>query len=191
MGALYTLHQWDYMYIAISVLLSIDSGTMSARRLSVKAKKRSINYIEISPSKRARRKSVSKSVNLQPIQLCYMNLDSSSDGNQMESNNENDDFDHGGELECTEPDTDQYARRKEKAANAWSDIRNQMLTVSVESLCLPLTTVCCSCGNAANIRCCDCGPLTFYCEECVEDTHTSRLFLHRVEIYKVINRVCA
>ena len=87
--------------------------------------------------------------------------------------------------ESTVPSTDQYAQRKEKTASAWFDIRKQMLAVS---LSLPFTCECCTCGEKANCRCRDCGPLTFYCEECADHTHTSLVF-HRVEICKVCKMI--
>ena len=61
------------------------------------------------------------------------------------------------------PSTDQYAHRKEKTASAWFDIRKHMLTVSVESLSLPLTCERCTCGKKPTVVVATCGPLTFYC----------------------------
>ena len=161
---------------------------MSTRRLNVKAKKRSLNYIDISPSKRARRKSVSKRIiNMQPL-LPDITENSQEDRCDTEPLGETEDNVCLGEFssESMEPTTDQYARRKEKSASAWFDIRKELLAISVESLGLPLKCKCHTCGKKANCRCRDCGPLMFYCEECANDTHTNLIF-HRMEIFKVHN----
>ena len=160
--------------------------TMSTRRLNVKAKKHSLNYIDISPSKQARRKSVSKRIiNMQSL-LPEVTGNSNGKHSDTESLGGTEDDLCLGEFssESTVPSTDQYARKKEKTASAWLDIWKQMLAVAVESLSLPLTCECCTCGKKANCRCHDCGPLTFYCKECADHTHTSLVF-HRIEIFKV------
>ena len=88
-------------------------------------------------------------------------------------------------LDYTHEEGNDYNTRKQKEADAWEAIRDQLLKVSIEASCLPSTAKCCECEEPASIHCKECGPLVFYCGVCMERTHSLKHTLHTPEIWKV------
>ena len=60
-------------------------------------------------------------------------------------------------LDYTHEEGNDYNTRKQKEADAWEAIRDQLLKVSIEASCLPSTAKCCECEEPASIRCKECG----------------------------------
>ena len=98
-------------------------------------------------------------------------------------------LDHGVELIEPEGLTSQHYQKKLQAAKGWEKLRVDALHAVVEGLSLPLGAKCSSCRNAAaEIRCKQCGPTFFLCEECTIAMHSDgHRFFHTPEIWKVCN----
>ncbi len=79
----------------------------------------------------------------------------------------------------------EHTRRKEKMAEKWNDLRCSVTKVMVEGFSLP-EAICSRCYTKANVRCVQCGPCAYYCEECGASAHRSSLFHHVPEVWKVI-----
>lgn len=100
-------------------------------------------------------------------------------------------LDHGVELIESEGLTSQHYHKKLQAAKGWGKLRVDALHTVVEGLSLPPGTKCSSCRNAAAvIRCKQCGPTFFLCEECTIAMHRDgHRFSHTPEIWKVCGNI--
>ena len=87
--------------------------------------------------------------------------------------------------------TSQHYHKKLQAAKGWGKLRVDALHTVVEGLSLPPGTKCSSCRNAAAvIRCKQCGPTFFLCEECTIAMHRDgHRFSHTPEIWKVCGNI--
>ena len=78
-----------------------------------------------------------------------------------------------------------YTKRKQKAAERWECIQNMALDTVITSMSEPQMS-CAACKDSAGIvRCFQCGPLLFYCENCAIEIHQNMLFHHYMEIWQV------
>lgn len=145
----------------------------------------SIPYVDVSPSKRLRKRSLDTSVTTSAARKPDVIETSTNDVDAESGNLDLVDIVGGEHDDGGKEKSSQYALRKQKEAEAWSGIREQMLRVSVEASCLPPSSLCSICGRPASVRCKVCGPITFYCEPCTEATHSLRHPLHTPEIWKV------
>ncbi len=84
-----------------------------------------------------------------------------------------------GEATSTE-----HARRKEKLAEKWKELRRNATKVIVEGFALP-EAICCRCCTKAYVRCVQCGPCVYYCGECGVSAHQTCLYHHFPEVWKV------
>ena len=50
---------------------------------------------------------------------------------------------------------------------------------------MPAGTKCIMCEEFASLRCCYCGPLVFFCEECFKKKHSIMNIFHVPEVWKV------
>ena len=93
------------------------------------------------------------------------------------------------EIESQESEglTSQHYHKKLQAAKGWERLRVDALHAVVEGFSLPHGTKCSNCQNAAaEIRCIQCGPTFFLCEECTIALHSNGYrFSHTPEIWKV------
>lgn len=155
------------------------------RRLTVKARKRSIDIIDVSPSKRLRRRSLATSL---PSSLKAPASQTIREDDSSSCLNPTADILEGSlpTLDYTHEEGNDYNAKKQKEADAWEAIRDQLLKVSVEASCLPSAAKCCECEEPASIRCKECGPLVFYCSACIEHKHSLKHTLHTPEIWKVL-----
>ena len=79
-----------------------------------------------------------------------------------------------------------YALKKQKLLEAWDSIRVNLLNVRLEEMA-PASTLCCLCGviqDCGIIRCQECGPSAYYCEECCVKVHEHIIF-HRPKKWNV------
>lgn len=78
-----------------------------------------------------------------------------------------------------------YKVRRQRLVTNWAKIRTDLVAVYVESEPIPARAVCCDCEQPAVLRCRDCGPSVFYCQECCNSFHKWRNIFHMTEIWKV------
>ena len=78
-----------------------------------------------------------------------------------------------------------HTKRKQKLAEKWSFLRNNMYKMMVQSKALPSNQKCFSCdmGNA-DVRCEQCGPLLM-CQKCCTVIHSKLHYHHFPEIWQV------
>lgn len=78
-----------------------------------------------------------------------------------------------------------FTRRKLQVADAWEDLRKSTLRAAVESMCLPDGAQCCNCHEIpAEVRCVQCGPTVFLCQQCTISLHKTIRLSHTPEIWK-------
>ena len=79
-----------------------------------------------------------------------------------------------------------FTKRKLQVADAWEDLRKSTLRAVVESMCLPDGAQCCNCHEVpAEVRCVQCGPTVFLCQQCTISLHKTIRLSHTPEIWKV------
>ena len=79
-----------------------------------------------------------------------------------------------------------YQRRQQKAAEAWEEIRKELLHGAVASVSIPTNSVCIICQEeAATVLCRQCGNNGYYCEACAINLHSTTNILHAPVIQKV------
>lgn len=78
-----------------------------------------------------------------------------------------------------------YKERRIELSKSWRQIEPKLLNIGSQYF-YPASFECCVCNcKVPNIiRCLDCGPNVYYCNNCVEDKHTYTVF-HRPDIWKV------
>lgn len=78
-----------------------------------------------------------------------------------------------------------HERRKLKAAESWEIFQNSVLDVVLTSMGQPRFT-CMKCKETRGIvKCHQCGPQIYYCENCAVIVHQNSLFHHFMEIWQV------
>ena len=68
---------------------------------------------------------------------------------------------------------------------AWATIRDGILVAITESSAMPIGMQCSSCKSTASYRCQQCGPLVFFCEECIKKSHSITNLFHVLEKWEV------
>ena len=92
-------------------------------------------------------------------------------------------FEQVNESHSYEPSS--YTKRKQKAAERWECLRNVALDTVITSMGEPQMN-CAACKDSAGIvMCFQCGPLSYYCENCAIEIHQNMLFHHCMEIWQV------
>ena len=84
------------------------------------------------------------------------------------------------------PTQTDHTKRKTIMAEKWNCIRSNVTKVLIEGFGLLVGVYCNNCGESANIKCVQCGPLSFYCQMCAVEAHKSSLYHHLPKIWKVI-----
>lgn len=82
--------------------------------------------------------------------------------------------------------TTKYGVAKKRLVDAWDTCREQLVKVHTECE-VPLSAKCSFCKAAMGkyiVRCRDCGPTCFYCEDCNYKIHAVVVF-HKPDIWKV------
>ena len=152
---------------------------MSNKRIRISAATATVSFIEISPSKRQRRRICSFQENttishpvLQPNNsdddLIDQNVDSDCSGTQDESRSQQ-----------------SYLQHQQRASKAWMQIRDQLRVAYMEGSVPNIECICHVCELPANIMCQQCGPQVFYCAGCAESQHTLRNIFHRPQLWQV------
>lgn len=73
-----------------------------------------------------------------------------------------------------------------KAAEAWEEIRKELLHGAVVSIPIPSNAICVICHKeAATVLCKQCGSHGYFCEACAVNLHSSINLLHAPVIQKV------
>ena len=67
----------------------------------------------------------------------------------------------------------------------WENIRHTIRAAISEAAALPLFQICLLCESPATMRCAQCGPKGYYCQECFLSSHASVNIFHAAEIWKV------
>lgn len=152
---------------------------MSQKRIRLTPITASVSFTEISPSKRRRRK---KCIAL-PLVTTSTLVNADSEVEEPEFDAE--------EPEIDSPDSSQQARsyplRQEKLCEAWSEIREQLRRVLIESNVSGIGNNCSTCDQKALIICQQCGPQVAFCEECTELRHLTCNLFHHPQLFKVQN----
>ena len=79
-----------------------------------------------------------------------------------------------------------YQRRQQKAAEAWEEIRKELLHGAVVSIPIPSNAICIICRKeAATVLCKQCGSQGYFCEACAINFHSNINILHAPVIQKV------
>ena len=76
------------------------------------------------------------------------------------------------------------------SVKGWEQIRSKIRSVYVECCAIPQGQTCILCPSAADSRCLQCGPISFYCHECCNLMHEKANFFHTTEQWEVISN-CA
>lgn len=163
---------------------------MAKRRISVRSKAPILSYVEVSPSKTIRKRSLPL---ISPATGSFARSSHSSTKHTSHSTTQislEDEVEiFGGDIECTGPVQSAYIKRQERSADHWSSVRDRLLEACVEFGMLPSESLCALCDERANISCSECGPLVRYCEDCTESVHSRSNIFHRPLVWKVKNLV--
>ena len=57
-------------------------------------------------------------------------------------------------------------------------IRSEILQCVTKAAAMPLSQLCHVCKKEASMRCCRCGPLSFFCVDCFESCHEHNNIFH-------------
>ena len=154
---------------------------MSHKRIRVTPATAKVSFIEISPSKRQRRR------------IC--SLENSGRGRSVAFPSDNleldDDIEHSDECldvndsEHEAPLQRSYLQRQKRASEAWTEIREQLRMTYVESSVPGIECKCTLCNLPATVMCRQCGPQVFYCAECTESQHSLVNIFHHPQLWKV------
>lgn len=97
--------------------------------------------------------------------------------------------DDSEEAEC-ESMQSEYEKRQHKAIKAWEEIREKLLCGAIESVTIPLHTICKFCNEEeATVLCKQCGSQAYFCEQCALSLHAQINIFHMPIIQKVIEYV--
>ena len=88
--------------------------------------------------------------------------------------------------EDSDPTQTDYKKRKTIMAEKWNSIRSSATKVLIEGFGFPVCVCCNNCGESANVKCVQCGPVSFYCQACAVEAQKTSLYHHFPEIWKVI-----
>ena len=83
-----------------------------------------------------------------------------------------------------EPTTHELESRT--SAYAWEKIQSDMLTVITEGAAMPPEQACIYCDSLASFRCQQCGPLGFFCSQCLDSSHKLVNLFHVPEKWEVM-----
>lgn len=74
-----------------------------------------------------------------------------------------------------------------QAANvkSWEKIRSSLLWVVTESQSMPVDQHCVFCPTLAKYRCLECGPIAYFCSECLGEYHSKINIFHTPEVWDV------
>ena len=78
-----------------------------------------------------------------------------------------------------------YSDRQRKSAEHWSEIRTRLQHTVIEAKIPHLDSTCMMCDELAITVCNDCGPRAFFCEEHVEQVHSTTNIFHRPHTWEV------
>ena len=79
-----------------------------------------------------------------------------------------------------------HTKRKQKAAEKWKELLSASVDAIIEDQCLPRGVACYICETQyIAVRCIECGPLHYYCEQCATTLHKHGFYHHCPEIWKV------
>ncbi|KAJ7339322.1 hypothetical protein OS493_005713 [Desmophyllum pertusum] len=80
-----------------------------------------------------------------------------------------------------------HYRRLQRAEDAWSKLREAVISTTLQNQGFLAGKKCCVCSMVANCRCLDCSPTMSLCESCASDQHKVHNIFHHVEILRVSN----
>ena len=154
--------------------------SMSHKRIRVTPSTAKVSFIDISPSKRQRRRvcSLENAENspknqpapLPPDDLVELDID--------------DNRDSAEETEETSRHRS-YQQRQQRASEAWTEIRDLLCMAYVESSVPGIECHCILCNAPATVMCQQCSPQVFFCTECTESQHSVLNIFHRPQLWKV------
>ena len=79
-----------------------------------------------------------------------------------------------------------YTIESKSSVAGWEAIRKKLLFTVTESVGMPVGQMCVLCReNCAVVRCQQCGPQSYYCQACVDTSHSWFSFLHAMEQWTV------
>ena len=85
--------------------------------------------------------------------------------------------------ELNEPTS--YELECKASVGAWEEIRPSVLHVVTESSAMRIRQQCLNCKQNAILRCLQCGPVAFFCEDCFSDLHRRLNIFHLAEKWEV------
>ena len=78
-----------------------------------------------------------------------------------------------------------YELECKASVGAWEEIRPSVLHVVTESSAMRIRQQCLNCKQNAILRCLQCGPVAFFCEDCFSDLHRRLNIFHLAEKWEV------
>ena len=78
-----------------------------------------------------------------------------------------------------------YELESKASVAAWEEIRQSILHVVTESHAMQIGQKCLKCEKSALLRCVQCGPTAFLCEDCFSDLHKYINTFHVAERWEV------
>ena len=87
--------------------------------------------------------------------------------------------------EDSEPEPSNYEIESKSSIKHWAEVRKKMLISYIEESSMPEQSACVMCASTAELRCQQCGPFAFYCEECFLLHHKKVNIFHVAEKWKV------
>ncbi len=68
----------------------------------------------------------------------------------------------------------------------WEQLRSKVLSVHTECSAMPRGQLCLLCPEPAEFRCQECGPVSYYCKECLNLLHEKANLFHTPEQWEVM-----
>ena len=157
---------------------------MNCKRIRVRPVAAAVSFTEISPSKRPRRRKCTQQRHSpRGITLLNNSIESSGSPRSESEIEESSGIDLATQDTCS---SRSYLQRQEKLCDAWSQIRENLLTALIESSVPKVGTNCRTCNQVAVIICQQCGPQAVYCEECTESLHLACNIFHHPHLLQVL-----
>jgi hypothetical protein len=86
------------------------------------------------------------------------------------------------DIDIDEPESTNYQQKQEKLAANWNIILEDIYCLMLNNDATSGNPVCFNCNNIAILKCMDCGPNIFYCDDCFNHFH-NKINLFHCSIY--------
>lgn len=87
---------------------------------------------------------------------------------------------------CDTNEPTEHELGRKSMVSEWQKIRNSILETVTEVAAMPPGQICLNCEKIATLRCQQCGPMGFFCQECFQVYHRYINFFHIPERWEVL-----